>query len=224
MALAWLLIAFVVTFGVTRAITRLIRAGRGPFRNTAVGGVHVHHQVVGIFLLLGAGGGEFGYRPSPPWLQVLAAVFGVGAALTLDEFALWLHLDDVYWSEQGRKSVDAVLIAAAIGTLLAIGTDPLVGDGGGAAAMGITIGLSLLLAGIAIAKGKIASGLIGLFVMPVSLVAAVRLAKPCSPWARWRYPTGSRRLERSVGRYPPGYRGAWDVVKDILGGAPSQNR
>jgi hypothetical protein len=155
---------------------------------------------------------------------VLAAVFGAGAALTLDEFALWLHLDDVYWAEQGRKSVDAVLVAAAMGALLLLGVNPLVGDDEDAVAVAVTVGLSLLLAVVAIAKGKIASALVGLFVLPVSLVAAVRLAKPGSPWARWRYPTGSRRLARSVGRYPPGYRSGWDVVKDFVGGAPYVKR
>lgn len=221
LALAWVLLAFLVTFVVTRAITRLIRAGRGPFGNTEVGGLHVHHQVAGIFLLLGAGAGEFAYRPGAPWLQVLACAFGVGAALTLDEFALWLHLDDVYWAEQGRKSVDAVLVAAAIAALLLIGVDPLVGGGQGTVAVGVTIGLSVLFSAVAIAKGKIVSALLGVFVPPMALVAAVRLAKPGSPWARWRYPPGSRSHARSAGRYPPGYRTGWDTIKDVLAGAPS---
>lgn len=221
LVLAWVLLAFLVTFVVTRAITRLIRAGRGPFGNTQVGGLHVHHQVPGIFLLLGAGAAEFAYRPDAPWLQVLACAFGAGAALTLDEFALWLHLDDVYWAEQGRKSVDAVLVAAAIAALLLIGVDPLVGDGQDAVAVAVTIGLSVLFSAVAIAKGKIVSALLGVFVPPMALVAAVRLAKPGSPWARWRYPPGSHRLARSAGRYPPGYRTGWDTIKDVLAGTPS---
>jgi hypothetical protein len=77
------------------AVTHAIRLGRGPFHDASVGGVHVHHQVYGIFLLLGTGTAEVTYRPAPPWVHVLAVLFGVGAALTLDEFALWLRLDDV---------------------------------------------------------------------------------------------------------------------------------
>jgi hypothetical protein len=93
---AWMVAAFLVTFLVTRFVTHVIRAGREPFRNASVGGVHVHHQVYGIFLMLVIGAAEFTYRPDAPWVQVLAVLFGSGAALTLDEFALWLHLDDVY--------------------------------------------------------------------------------------------------------------------------------
>ncbi len=114
----WMLGAFVVTFLVTRFVTKAIRRGVGPFRDTTVGGVHVHHQVYGIFLMLGAGVAEFTYRPGPPWLEVLAALFGVGAALTLDEFALWLNLEDVYWTRKGRQSIDAAVL---FGSLLLIG-------------------------------------------------------------------------------------------------------
>lgn len=81
----WMLVAYLVTFVATRLVTRAIRLGRGPFRDTSVGGVHVHHQVYGIFLLLVAGAAEFTWRPGPPADVVLAALFGIGAALTLDE-------------------------------------------------------------------------------------------------------------------------------------------
>jgi hypothetical protein len=111
----WMLASFLVTFLATRAITRAIRTGRGSFRNAKFGGVHVHHQVYGIFLLLGAGTAEFTYRPPTPWSDLLAILFGMGAALTLDEFALWLHLEDVYWEREGRSSVDAVLVALIVG-------------------------------------------------------------------------------------------------------------
>ena len=124
----WMVTAFLVTFLATRAVTQAIRRGRGPFRDTSVGGVHVHHEVYGIFLLLGTGTAEFTYRPGPPWVQLLATLFGVGAALTLDEFALWLRLDDVYWSRQGRSSVDAVLVALVVGCLLLVGANPLDSD------------------------------------------------------------------------------------------------
>ena len=83
----FMLVAFVVTFLVTRYVTHMIRDGRGPFRDNTMGGVHIHHEVYGIFLLLGTGTAEIAYRPGPPWTHLLAVLFGAGAALTLDEFA-----------------------------------------------------------------------------------------------------------------------------------------
>jgi hypothetical protein len=117
-------VAFFVTFALTRAITHAIRAGRGPFHDVETSGGHLHHLVWGILLLLGIGylwliqvgtGGE-GARS---WASPLTALlFGAGAALTLDEFALWLTFRDVYWQREGRLSVDAVVI---FGSLLSIG-------------------------------------------------------------------------------------------------------
>lgn len=114
-------LAFFLTFGIVRAITHSIRAGIGPFHNlTGSGGAHVHHLVWGILLLLVVGylwlidAGVNGGWPS----RITALLFGVGAALTLDEFALWLTFEDVYWERQGRASVDAVLL---FGGLLSIG-------------------------------------------------------------------------------------------------------
>lgn len=117
-------VAFFVTFAVTRAITHSIRAGRGPFHDVETPGGHLHHLVWGILLLLGIGylwliqvgtGGEGG----PSWASPLTALlFGAGAALTLDEFALWLTFRDVYWEREGRLSVDAVVL---FGSLLSIG-------------------------------------------------------------------------------------------------------
>lgn len=110
-------VGFLVTFGLVRLITISIRAGVGPFHNvTTSGGLHIHHLVWGILILLLVGYLwliERGVGSS--WVASLTAVaFGVGAALTLDEFALWLNLQDVYWSEAGRVSIDAVLIFAAL--------------------------------------------------------------------------------------------------------------
>jgi hypothetical protein len=116
--------AFFVTFVIVRTITHAIHAGRGPFHNISAGGLHIHHMVWGILLLLlvgycwlaeigtGQGGGA-------TWIgRLLALLYGVGAALTLDEFALWLNLSDVYWERQGRESIDAVFI---FGSLLSVG-------------------------------------------------------------------------------------------------------
>src|SRR5258708_29579084 len=119
-----MLAAFIVTFAATRLIVRAIRSGRGPFGNVQVDGLHIHHLVQGIFLLLIAGTLEFTVVPHGAWRNALAAVFGVGAALTLDEFALWLHLNDVYWADEGRKSVDAVIVAAGVGAVMLVATNP----------------------------------------------------------------------------------------------------
>src|SRR5467141_3168336 len=109
-------VGFLVTFGVVRGITHLIRAGVGPFHNVTSGGLHIHHLVWGILILL-----VVGYvwliekAVGSSWLASTTAIaFGVGAALTLDEFALWLNLRDVYWEQAGRASVDAVVIFASL--------------------------------------------------------------------------------------------------------------
>lgn len=217
----WVLAAFLLTFLLTRAITRAIRAGRGPFRDTSVGGVHVHHQVYGIFLLLGTGIAEFTYRPGAPWVQVLAVLFGVGAALTLDEFALWLHLDDVYWSAEGRSSVDAVLVALVVGVLLLVGANPLdAQEADGEAAVVATVAVNSAFALGAIFKGRVVLGVVGVFVPLVALVAALRLARPGSVWARRRYRAGSRKLTRSLERFPPGRRSRVDRLVDLFAAPP----
>ena len=109
-------VAFLVTFGIVRLITHAIRAGVGPFHNVSSGGLHIHHLVWGILILL-----VVGYvwliekAVGSSWLASTTAIaFGVGAALTLDEFALWLNLRDVYWEEAGRASIDAVVIFASL--------------------------------------------------------------------------------------------------------------
>ena len=220
--LAWMLAAFLVTFVVTRAITRMIRAGRGPFKDASVGDVHVHHAVYGIFLMICSATAEFAYRPPSPWLPLLAAAFGAGAALTLDEFALWLYLKDVYWTDQGRASVDAVFVAAAVGGLLLLGVNPVEDEAGsGVWAAGLTIAVNLVFAFLAIVKGKISTGLIGILVPVVALVGTVRLAKPGSPWARRWYPPGSRRLARSTERFRADRRTWTDVLKDLIAGTPT---
>ena len=109
-------LGFLVTFGIVRGITHLIKAGIGPFHNVSSGGLHIHHLVWGILMLLVVGYIwliEEGITSS--WLSSITAIaFGVGAALTLDEFALWLNLQDVYWTGPGRESIDAVVIFAGL--------------------------------------------------------------------------------------------------------------
>ncbi|GAA4743730.1 hypothetical protein [Actinomycetospora chibensis] len=222
-AAAWMLGSFIVVFLGTRLVVRLIRAGKGPFRNQSVGGVHLHHLVWGIFLMLVAGVGEFTYQPEGPWLYVLAAAFGAGAALTLDEFALWLHLSDVYWEREGRVSVDAVLIVGALMALLVVGANPFDSDtGDGVVAVVSTIVVGGLLAIVALFKGRPLLGLLGLLVPVLALFAAVRLARPTSPWARWRYPEGSSKALRSRRRFPERDSRRWDAVVEAIAGRPNE--
>lgn len=230
----WVLVAFVVTFVATRLVTHHIRAAasRGPATRPGrraligdihVGGVHLHHQVPGILMVLASALLEFAYQPASPWLDVLGATFGAGAALTLDEFALWLYLDDVYWTREGRRSIDAVVVGACICGILLVGTTPFGLDeeevntvGLGAAAA--TIGANGALAVVTFLKGKLLTGAVGLLVPVVGLVGAIRLAKPTSPWARWRYRSRPTRLERAERRARRDRR-RLERMRDALGGA-----
>ena len=113
-------VGFFSAFLVVRLITHAIRAGVGPFHDISRGGVHVHHLVWGILLLLAVGycwliqvgtGLESTRRGGS---RATAVLYGIAAALTLDEFALWLRLEDVYWTREGRESVRAVLLFGAL--------------------------------------------------------------------------------------------------------------
>lgn len=112
---AVILVTFLVVFGAVRAITHLQRAGVLPNQQ---GGLHIHHMVPGIILLLVSGYVGLSFWSSERLRWITAALFGAGAALTLDEFALWLFLQDVYWARQGRDSVDAVIIGVALMTMV----------------------------------------------------------------------------------------------------------
>lgn len=105
-----------------RVITHMIRRGIGPFRNLTPGGRHLHHLVFGIAGLLGTGYVWLIVADDAEEMRTVhrltAFLYGAGSALTLDEFALWLDLEDVYWTKQGRVSVEAVMI---FGGLLSIG-------------------------------------------------------------------------------------------------------
>jgi hypothetical protein len=118
-------ISFFITFLAVRLLVASIQHHFGPFQYVTMGGRHIHHLVWGILILLGVGYGylnEVGSLSTPAsifWSRLFSILYGVGAALTLDEFALWLNLANVYWSPQGRESIDAVML---FGSLLAIGT------------------------------------------------------------------------------------------------------
>jgi hypothetical protein len=181
------------------------------------GGLHVHHLVFGIVILLAAGF-ALALQPPSPWLEIFAAGFGIGAGLTLDEYALWLHLEDVYWAEEGRRSVDAVIIAAVIGGLLLMGFLPFSTDDGMAPIL-LTMVVVLALSAVAILKGKIVLGVAGVLFPVVGLIGAIRLAKPGSFWANRRYEPGSRKLARAARRYER-HTQRYQRFQDRVAGAP----
>lgn len=226
LAVLCMLVGFVATFAITRVITRRIRAERVAAEEAAadgapppaargddkgkiikdieIGGVHIHHQVWGMLFMLAAGMLSFAFEFRSPWLQMLAVVFGIGAALVLDEFALFLHLDDVYWSPEGQKSVDAILATILVMTALVLGEGPLgvslanVDDAPWALAYAIVFNLVLVV--ITLAKGKIMMAAIGFFVPLVALFGAVRLARVPSWWAGRFYATRPGKLDRAQQR------------------------
>jgi hypothetical protein len=119
-ALFNMLASFTVAFGVTRGITWTIRTkgGIGPIKDVVVGDRHIHHFLPGGVLALTAGGVAIGMKGSTAD-KYLAFPFGVGVALVLDETALLLELDDVYWTEEGVLSVQIAFAAIAMLSALA---------------------------------------------------------------------------------------------------------
>jgi hypothetical protein len=222
----WMFLAILVTFLVTRAVTRLIRSGSdgAGLGNVRIAGVHVHHQVFGILILIGTGIVLVSATPHGAALDAAAAVFGVGVSLTLDEFALWLHLEDVYWTEEGRKSVDAIFCVLAVTGALIGGADFLSGRVGTTAwwSSVAALAIGLLLSVICLLKGKVTTGVVGIVISFVALVGAVRLAKPGSWWATKRYASRPKRAARAASRYGPRYQQRWNRLRDLVAGAPSR--
>jgi hypothetical protein len=222
----WMFLGILVTFLITRTVTRLIRSGSGGgagLGNVTLAGNHVHHQVFGILIIIGAGIILVSQTPWGAALDAAAALFGVGVGLTVDEFALWLHLKDVYWAKQGRQSVDAIFCVLVI-------TGALIGGAGFVnGALGTAewwssiagIGINLVLCVICLLKGKVITGVIGIAIGPVALVGAIRLAKPGSWWAVRRYATRPRRASRAARRYDQRRMERWNRLSDLVAGAPS---
>jgi hypothetical protein len=216
-----LLGSMLLSFGFIRFSTRMIRAEVSWWPgNVTPGGVHIHHLVFGIVLMMVAGFGNFVIQPSSPWFEILAGLFGIGMGLTLDEFALWLYLDDVYWSEEGRSSVDAVVFAAIIGGGIIVGFVPLDASGGSVLAIVVSVAITLGICAVVALKGKLSSAVIGMFIPPVAWVAAIRLARPRSWWARRRYAPGSSKLGRAEARKERHDRRV-RRFQDLIGGTPS---
>jgi hypothetical protein len=196
------LAGFILSFAFIRMSTRIMRSPRfawWPGSVVSDSGVHVHHLVFGICLMLLAGTIGYASYGDSPWFEISAAAFGIGAGLTIDEFALWVYLDDVYWSEEGRKSVDATVIAAAGMLLLLFGFEPFdFTTSSTGEVISSFLGAALVFATVAIcfAKDRIMHGYIGFFILPVAIYGASRLGKPDSPWARRFY--GDRRPQKQA--------------------------
>jgi lysyl-tRNA synthetase class 2 len=202
-------LALAGTCGFIRMSTHMIRAQVKWWPgNVSVGGTHVHHLVWGIFAMMIFGYIGVAWQPDSPWREITAVFFGIGAGLTLDEFALWLELKDVYWEKQGRKSVDAMIIAICLAGMAVVGFSIFVQladavEGGVIAAVGAFGVVGIVIALVNAAKEKFWMALLGLVFWPAAAPAAVRLAKPHSIWARALYrddrilPHGARKLERS---------------------------
>lgn len=198
------LTSFVVTFLVTRTITRLIRAGKGPFRNvSSAGGLHIHHVVPGVVLTVVGGFGAVASGRHGVGSAVFAVIFGIGAGLVLDEFALILHLDDVYWSEAGRQSVEVVVLTAALVLLTLAGFSPLGVDDmtteerQDRVTFILTLAINFLFVLVTLVKGKFRMAVIGTLIPFVAIVGAVRLARPGSWWSRRLYARRHRARARS---------------------------
>ena len=220
-----LLGSFLLAFLFIRTSSRLIRSPKVPWwpgSVTTKDGLHLHHLVWGIVLIMSTGFLNFVLKPGSPLLEILAAAFGIGAGFTLDEFALWVRLEDVYWSEEGRSSLDAVVVATMLGGLTLLGLAPfdIHNHSGSIGSLAFVILIDVLLSALAILKGKPLLGLIGVFIPPVSLLGAVRLAAPTSPWARRRYAPDSAKLKRCQKRFKR-VEGRRRWLSDAIGGAPS---
>ena len=214
------LVAFILTFFVARTLVRLIRhradLGLPPKwwepRNVHVGKMHLHHVVVGVLLVMISGVTlvALSINGHEPEYTLGAIGFGIGAALVLDEYALILHLSDVYWEDDGRTSVDAVFAAVAVGGLLVLGLHPLMffislwHDTTHSVLLraGLVFGLvlTLPLAVLVVLKGKVWTGLIGMFFVPLLVIGAIRLSRPQAPWARWFYISRLTKMARALQR------------------------
>jgi hypothetical protein len=225
------LVGFILSFAFIRMSTRLMRSPRvtwWPGSVVSDSGVHVHHLVFGIVTMMIAGTLGLAALGDSPYTEICAFFFGIGAGLTIDEFALWVYLDDVYWAEEGRASIDATVITAAGMMLVLLGFSPFSFDTSSVEqTIASILGAVLLFALVAICflKQRVLHGTIGFFVFPIAIYGATRLGKPGSPWARRRY--GERRAEKQAkaeerfkpDRHTERFKNAF---RDIVGGKPSE--
>jgi len=229
--LVFLLIGFICMFAFTRFNTRVIRAQKRWWFSGGIhtGGIHIHHAVFGVVGMFVAGIVTFALQPGGAWFEFLAFVFGAGAALTLDEFALLVHLEDVYWEEAGRKSIDAVILGVTFAALFLTNIVPLgIGQFDDPVFLSrwvafVMVAFNVVFVVVCYVKGKLWLGTLGIFVPFVAMVGAFRLATPGSPWAHNRYAGSPGRLERARQR-DSSFHQVWARRKhrlwDLIGGKP----
>lgn len=217
-----LLLSFLLSFALTRLYTRLAR--RHGWGSGRLGNIHVHHMVPGLVLVLLSGLVGFSAYQNPVVVDLAAIAFGAGGALVLDEFALVFHLEDVYWEDEGRKSVVATVLGAAAIVSLLVVTAPsglhaeTFSDQGRIVAVAY-FGGNACFALICLLKGKPFVGLAALFIPFVGLTGALRFAHPRSPWAHMFYSVAKTiqaqvRLERCLGQR------VRNRLVSVLGGFP----
>jgi hypothetical protein len=223
------LVGFVGSFAFIRMSTRMIRAEVSwwPGNIESESGLHVHHLVFGIVTMMVAGTLGFASAGHSPWLEICAFFFGIGAGLTIDEFALWVYLEDVYWAEEGRSSIDATVIAASLIGLIVVGSNPFEFGSGVEEIVGGIVSALLVIFFVAVCflKGRRLHGAIGILFVPLAIYGAWRIGKPNSAWARHRY--GERRprkQEKAEERFRPGRRTDRfkEAFRDMVGGKPSE--
>jgi lysyl-tRNA synthetase class 2 len=218
--LLFLLAGSLLTFALTRLYTRLARVRK--WGSGRLGEVHLHHMVLGNVLMLVCGLCVIAFQPDDIGLDLFAIGFGMGAAFVLDEWALTVHLRDVYWTPEGRHSIEVSIIWMLLGLLLLAGIAPfgihdqteiprIIGFA--------TVAAAIVLSVITCLKGKLTLGLISIFLPPVGLVAAFRLARPGSVWSQLFYDEDKRR--RAHERFDPltsRLEGRRHWFADLLGG------
>ena len=231
-AIAAFTLGLLLTFLFVRVNTRLIRANVSWWFHDieSGGGLHVHHMVIGVVGMVASGLGLIAAQPQGLWLQLLAFAFGAGVGLTLDEFALILRLQDVYWTKEGRLSVDAVIVAVCVGLLLVLGQAPLgnaftveASSLAADAMIALVIVIDVGLAVICLLKGKLWTGFFAVFIPLVGLVGAIRVARPGSPWAHRRYSHRPKRMakaQRREDRVNRTWRAWRTAFYDLLAGKP----
>jgi hypothetical protein len=220
-----LLLGFVIAFAGARGYARMARK-RG-WGSGSIGGVHLHHEVVGIVFVLVAGVTVFTEAGTGAAVRnVCAILFGVGAAFILDEFALVFYLRDVYWSSEGRDSVDAAILAVLICGLLLVVSEPFGLDDPFAAHLGRSLFVPVVInnavfAAVTFLKAKPFTGVAAVALPPFGWIGAARLAKPGSPWARRFY--SPEKLARAEVRARDGYAARFQRwLVDLVGGEPSR--
>jgi hypothetical protein len=225
------LVGLILSFGFIRMSTRIIRSGSvswWPGNIESESGVHVHHLVFGIVTMMAAGTLAFVADGRTPYTEICALGFGVGVGLTIDEFALWVHLEDVYWEREGRSSIDATVIAASLMLLVVLGINPLAIDSGSPEVVAVSILATLfvfLMVAFCVFKGRILHAVVGFFIFPVAIYGASRIGKPGSFWARRRY--GERRPKKQAkaeARFRPDRRTERfkEAFRDAVGGKPTE--